>query len=177
MRRIIVTGGPGVGKTTLLAGLCAHGYRVVEESARAIIRERIVSGLSPRPPALEFARQILQLDIAKYRHPPDLDVVFFDRGIVEALCMLDQAAQLEAHELKDLLSQYPYDRRVFVLPPWEAIYRTDNERDQAFAEALRVHETLTKWYQRCEYEIFEVPTGTVAERCAHLLRALVGSDT
>jgi predicted ATPase len=172
MRRIVVTGGPGAGKTTLLAALRARGYRAVDESARAIIQERLAGGLSPRPPALEFARQILHRDIAKYQQPPELDLVFFDRSIVDALCMVNQAARLEAHELRALLAQYRYDRRVFVLPPWEAIYTTDSERDQTFAEALHVHKTLTRWYRRCEYEIIEVPTGTVAERCTYVLRAL-----
>ena len=176
MRRIIVTGGPGAGKTTLLAALRAAGHTAVDESARAIIQERLACGLSPRPPALEFARQILHRDIAKYHQPPERDLVFFDRGIVEALCMVDQAARLEAHELRALLSQYPYDRRVFVLPPWEAIYTTDSERDQTFADALRVYETVTRWYRRCAYEIIEVPTGPVAERCAYVLRALGSSD-
>jgi predicted ATPase len=174
MRRIVVTGGPGAGKSTLLAGLRARGYKAVDESARAIIQERLARGLSPRPPALEFARQILDRDIATYQQPPERDLVFFDRSIVEALCMVDQAARLEAHELTAVLSQYPYDRRVFVLPPWEAIYTQDSERDQTFAEARQVHETVTWWYRRCEYEIIEVPTGSVAERCTFVLRTLAG---
>jgi predicted ATPase len=175
MRRIIVTGGPGAGKTTLLAALCARGYATVDESARAIIQERLAGGLTPRPSALEFARQILHRDVAKYQQPPGLDVVFFDRSVVEAVWMVNQAAPLEAHELSVLLSQYRYDRPVFVLPPWEAIYTTDSERDQTFAEALQVHETITRWYRQCEYEIIEVPTGTVAERCSYVLRALVNA--
>jgi len=172
----VITGGPGSGKSTLLAALRARGYRAVDESARAIIRERLAGGLSPRPPAPEFARQILHRDIVKYEQPPEVAIAFFDRSIVEALCMVDQAARLDAHELRDLLSRYPYDRRVFVLPPWEAIYTTDSERDQTFAEAVRVYETVTLWYRRCEYEIVEVSTGTVDERCAHVLRTLAGSD-
>jgi len=176
MRRIVVTGGPGAGKTTLLAALRARGYKAVDESARSITQERLAGGLSPRPPALEFARQILHRDIAKYQQPPESDLVFFDRSIVEALCMVNDAAPLEAYELRALLAQYPYDRRVFVLPPWQAIYTTDGERDQTFAEAVRVHETLTHWYRRCEYEIIEVPTGPVVERCTYVLRALANSD-
>jgi predicted ATPase len=176
MRRIVLTGAPGAGKTTLLAALRTCGYKAVDESARAIIQERLARGLSPRPPALEFARQILQRDIAKYQQSPESDLVFFDRSIVEALGMVDQAAGLEAHELRDLLSRYPYDRRVFVLPPWEAIYTTDSERDQTFTDALRVHDKVTRWYRQCGYEIIEVPTGPVAERCAYVLRSLDSRD-
>ena len=90
--------------------------------------------------------------------------------------MVNQAARLEAHELGGRLSQYPYDRRVFVLPPWETIYTTDSERDQTFADAVQVHDTLVRWYRECEYEVIDVPTGTVAERCAHVLRALAVID-
>jgi predicted ATPase len=84
--------------------------------------------------------------------------------------MVNQAAPLDVHELRALLSQYRYDRRVFVLP--EAIYTIDSERDQTFIEALHVHGTVTRWYRRCGYETIEVPTGTVAERCTYVLRAL-----
>jgi hypothetical protein len=35
---VVITGGPGVGKTTLLAELRAQGYATVAESARAIMR-------------------------------------------------------------------------------------------------------------------------------------------
>ena len=90
--------------------------------------------------------------------------------------MVNQAAPLEGSELRARHSHYPYDRRVFVLPPWETIYTTDSERDQTFADAVQVHDTLVRWYRECEYEIIEVPTGTVAERCAHVLRALAVSD-
>ena len=37
----VFTGGPGVGKTTLLRHLQASGERVVEETARAVIREQV----------------------------------------------------------------------------------------------------------------------------------------
>jgi predicted ATPase len=54
MPHVIVTGGPGAGKTTLLAELAARGYATVEESARAIIRERLARGASRRPDAFDF---------------------------------------------------------------------------------------------------------------------------
>ena len=44
MSRVVLTGGPGAGKTTLLATLAAMGFTTVEESARAIIAERLARG-------------------------------------------------------------------------------------------------------------------------------------
>ena len=61
MPHVIISGGPGAGKTTLIAELAAMCYSTVSESARAIISERLAQGKSPRPEPLSFAQEILQL--------------------------------------------------------------------------------------------------------------------
>ena len=40
----VFTGGPGVGKTTLLHHLAGMGERVVEETHRTVIAEQVASG-------------------------------------------------------------------------------------------------------------------------------------
>src|SRR5262245_8670666 len=100
MPRIIISGGPGAGKTTLLRELAGLGYTTVEESARTIIAERLATSDSRRPDPLTFAREILRRDIEKYLRSKDTtDWIFFDRGVVEALGMLHDAAPLAADEL------------------------------------------------------------------------------
>ena len=97
--RFVITGGPGAGKTTILQALAARGYICAAESARAIIRERLASGLRPRPPLAQFANEILQRDIARYRETRVTDrPVFFDRGIVDALGMLHHQQVLSLEE-------------------------------------------------------------------------------
>jgi len=174
MRRVVFTGGPGAGKTALLCALRARGHVVVDETARAIIRSRLGCALSPRPPPLEFAQLVLQRDIEQYDQPLSTseDVAFFDRGILDALCMLDHVTPLRDEELHAWVSRYPYHRQVFFLPPWEAIYTNDAERDQTFEEAVSAHHTLTEWYRRCRYEVVEVPRASIEERCAYVLRML-----
>ena len=177
MKRIVLTGGPGAGKTSLLLALRARGHAVVHESARAIIQERRERGLSPRPEPLEFAREILRRDI---EHLGDVrsasTYTFYDRGILDALCMIDQVTPFPPRELRELISRYRYHRQVFVLPPWDDIYTTDDERDQTFADAVRVHAMLDAWYRRCGYEVVEVPRMSVAQRCEFVLNTLAASD-
>ena len=170
---VLLTGGPGAGKTTLLAELASMGYATVEESARAIIAERLASGLSPRPSLSEFARQILNRDIEKYVAQPQTSKwVFFDRGLIDALGLLQEVSPLPGEELEGMLTKYPFHTPVFVLPPWEAIYITDAERDQTYAEAVVVYEKLLQWYRWCRYDVHEVPRGHVAERASYVLRVL-----
>ena len=169
---VIVTGGPGAGKTTLLAELAAMGYATIDESARAIIAERLARGASPRPDPVAFAREILRRDIQKYLEPRAPGWVFFDRSLIEALGMLHEASRPTTFELASMLAFYRFHATVFVLPPWDAIYDTDTERDQSFDEAVDVHARVVRWYRSCGYELDEVRRLPVAQRAAHVLRTL-----
>ncbi|MGH6911165.1 MAG: AAA family ATPase, partial [Phenylobacterium sp.] len=64
----VLTGGPGVGKTSLLRHLQAAGEIAVEENARAVIRENMESG-GPALPWIDndaFVEQTAARDIANF---------------------------------------------------------------------------------------------------------------
>jgi len=171
MSLVVVTGAPGAGKTTLLQALQARGYAIVGDAPRAIIRDRRERGLSPRPAREEFVRQTLRIDIENYeRHAADARHVFFERGVLDALAGLDSIAPLGGAEFETWLAKYRYFPKVFVLPPWQAIYVTDAERDHTFEHALWVDRVTRDWYGRCGYRVVEVPKGAVDDRCEFVLQ-------
>jgi len=171
MRPYILTGGPGAGKTTLLDALAVFGYATVEESARAIIAERLAAGMTPRPEAAQFAREILRRDIEKYERMRDLpDPVIFDRGAVEALCSVQEIETWSKLELDRMLIAYPLADPVFILPPWPAIYTVDTERDQTWEDAVKVYDKIVDWYSHCGYRLHEVPRLPVEERAKYVHR-------
>ena len=178
MSRIIITGGPGAGKTTLLLALQARGYTIVGDSPRTIIQDRIRRGLSPRPNADEFVHETLRMDIENFvQHAATLGHVFFERSVLDALCGLDRLAPLNESELSMWLSKYQYCSKVFLLPPWKAIYVNDDERDHTFEHAESVYSITQEWYRRLDrYQVIEVPKVSVAERCTYVLQALANSD-
>ncbi len=177
MSRIVITGGPGAGKTTLLLALQARGYTIVSDSARAIIQDRRRRGLSPRPNVDEFVHETLRMDIENFvHHAATPGHVFFDRSVLDALCGLDRVTPLNQSELRMWLSKYQYCSKVFVLPPWKAIYVNDAERDHTFEHAEWVNSITQEWYRRCRYQLIEVPKVSVAERCTYVLQALANSD-
>jgi predicted ATPase len=177
MSRIVITGGPGAGKTTLLLALRARGYPIVGDSARNIIQDRRRRGLSPRPNAYEFAHETLRMDIKNFvHHAATPGYVFFDRSVLDALCGLDRVSPLKESELSMWLSKYQYCSKVFVLPPWKAIYVNDAERDHTFEHAESVNRIAQQWFRRCGYQVLEVPMVSVDERCTYVLEALSNSD-
>ncbi|MFP1683803.1 AAA family ATPase [Alloalcanivorax sp. C16-1] len=175
-RAFVITGGPGGGKTTLLQALAEQGYRVAPEAARRIIRTRLAQGLPPRPDPTAFAREILAWDMDQYRAARAHDgVTFFDRGVPDALYMLDLAGAITRQEAAGLVQRFPYNNTVFLLPPWEDIYGTDAERDQSFEEAVAVFEGMSRWYAQWGYQTVEVPRVSVENRVRFILK-IIGSD-
>jgi len=128
-------------------------------------------GLTPRPEAIEFGREILRRDIQEYERAHKIDgPAFFDRGIGDALCMLYNCNGMDMSEVYELNARYPYSSPVFVLPPWKSIFVNDSERDQTFEEAMQISERLMVWHVNLGYSVLEVPFGTPEQRVAFILR-------
>ena len=171
--RFVLTGGPGAGKTTALEALSCRGYVHAPDSARSIIRERKARGLAPRPPLDTFGREILERDIRAYRTiPAQRDPVFFERGVVDALSLIDRYGRISGDEIESRIEAFRYNEMVFVLRPWEEIYRTDGERDQSYPESLAICEDVIRWYARWGYRTIEVPRAPVEERADFILDAV-----
>lgn len=171
--RFVVTGGPGGGKTTTLSALAERGYRVAPESAREIIKKRLAAGLPPRPNPVSFAQEIISSDIEKYQDVASCaDSTFFDRGVLDALYMLNAENALTHDEIAKYVQKFPYNSVVFLLPPWKEIYDTDSERDQTFEESVEVFEGMKRWYSQWGYEMLEVPRCNINERVSFILQRI-----
>ena len=170
MKRVVLTGGPGTGKTTLLARLHEAGYECGDDAARSIIRERKGQGLSPRPAPRDFAAQVLEREIAAYDAVVG-GTAFFERGVVDAAASLLGAGAIEKSDAERLVALYPY-QAVFLFPPWEEIYCQDEERDQTFDHAIKVDELTRRWYTQHGYTCVDVPRDTPDVRAAFILESI-----
>ena len=74
MKRYILTGAPGVGKTTILRSLQERGWAVVEEAATEVIAGEQVRGVDEPWRAGEFVSKIaaLQRERQQQSVPPDV---------------------------------------------------------------------------------------------------------
>ena len=91
-----------------------------------------------------------------FHHAASPGPVFFERGVLDALCGLDHIRPLNESELSMWLSKYKYFPKVVVLPPWKPIYVNEAERDHTFEHAEWVNRIAQEWYRRCGYQVLEV---------------------
>ncbi len=120
-----------------------------------------------------FNRELLEGRLNHFRQAAGIDrpVVFYDRGIPDVLAYMDFFTQGYGQEFEEACRINRYDK-VLLLPPWEEIYVSDNERLESFTEALQIHQYLTVAYQRFGYSPVSIPVGPVRERVAHILLEL-----
>lgn len=168
---IILTGGAGGGKTSIIDELQRRGYPVAGETGRAVIRERLAQGLSPRPAPAEFARQLFQRDLDHFRqHAENTGLTFFDRSFLDSACMLFTENKPYFETIRTILADWRFNSRVFITPPWEEIFQNDSERDQAFADAVASYTILGEWYRGNGYETVDLPKTAVDERVEFILK-------
>ena len=165
----VLTGGPGVGKTTLIRYLQTMGEQVVEEPHRAVIREQVETGGRAVPwlDNLEYAEHSAERAIA------DFDAligetarVFFDRGIMDSYGANGAAP---SPRIIEAVRSRRYNPAVFIFPPWREIYETDAERRQTWNEAEATFEVIMSMLPDLGYRPVVVPRGSVDARAAFVL--------
>lgn len=163
----IVTGGPGSGKTSLIGALARQGFRSMPEAGRAIIRDQVRIGGPSLPWADRsmFAELMLGWELRSWHEARALDgPVLMDRGIPDVigyltLCGLPVPAHVEA-----AASLYPYNKRVFIAPFWDAIFTQDSERRQDRQEAEATGRVMAQTYARLGYQMIELPRTSLEDR-------------
>jgi predicted ATPase len=171
---IAISGAPGAGKTTLLEVLQSRGYACVPEIARRIIQEQMNSGGDALPwqNTTAYIHLMLEGSIASFLdHKNAHHPTFFDRGLPDTLGYAQIIQLPDQRPIEEACDRHRY-AKIFLVPPWRAIYATDTERKQTFDEALSSFEEVMKAYIRCGYDPIHIPFSTPDERADFVLSHL-----
>ncbi|MEZ4606967.1 MAG: AAA family ATPase [Deinococcales bacterium] len=170
----VISGCSGSGKSTLLDALKAQGETVVMEAGRRVVKEQLELGLDGLP--WENTQRFIELCVVKGIADFDTHVsvkgrVFFDRSLIEFTTAEAFGLQLPT-ALNEALSLRRYAPLVFMSPPWETLFQTDDERRHSFEDAVAEYKVLVPSYQAFGYQIVYLPQIPVEERVSFVLSQL-----
>lgn len=174
---IILTGGPGSGKSTLIQALHSAGFHTITEAGRSIIQNQTATGGTALPwlnPSA-FAELMLRWELRSYQQALELSgPVFFDRGLPDVMGYLHLTGLAVPSHVIEAVQEFRYYQTVLIAPPWLEIFENDAERKQTFDEAVRTYEVMVDTYLDCGYQLLELPRATIPERVAFVMDQLRG---
>ena len=181
-KKIVITGGPGTGKTSLIEALKFRNYHCFDEIIRSLTLEikkktddsnHVSNPIAFASDPLDFNTRLLNARLNQFIDAKSIakSPIFFDRGIPDVLAYMEFFNQTYDDHFLEICNAHKYNH-VFLLPPWEAIYEYDNERLESFEEAVKIHDALEKVYKNLGYDITEVPYGSIEKRTNFIINNL-----
>lgn len=172
---VLLIGGPGSGKTTIIEELSKKGYICYPEVSRQVTLEaqkRGIDQLFLKEPLL-FSEMLLEGRVKQFKEALNEteNLVFLDRGIPDVLAYMHYIGDAYPAAFEDACKNHIYTK-VFILPPWEEIYLSDNERYESYEQARLIHNHLVETYQKYGYNLIDVPKADIENRIDFILNNL-----
>ena len=173
MKRFILTGAPGAGKTVLIRELERLRYPIVEEAATDVIALEQARG-NPRPHEQpDFIDKITRLQLQRLQSAPEAPLQFHDRSVICTAALAEflgvpipallERAIMEAREI--------FEPRVFFVRLLGFMHNTEARRI-SFEQSQQfeaVHETV---YRRYGFELQYVQPADIDERIRAILASI-----
>lgn len=181
MKRYILTGTPGCGKTSIIRSLELARYPVVEEAATDIIALRRAQGIAEVWRHASFIDDITNLQKQRQMRVANLSsgVQFFDRS---PLCTYALSRWLGfpisttlANEIKRLGEEQIYQPQVFFIENLGFCEPTQ-ARKISFEDSLRFEKVHEETYRSFGYECVNVPPAELSRRVEHIRSCILDSD-
>jgi len=170
MSRIVFTGGPGAGKTSVIEELAKRGHNIVPEPARTLIDKYKIDSPELLPSISKENRNLFQTAIEKetIKNYHDNQTGFFDRSILDEIGYRNRYNIDINIELDYAAKNYRYNT-VFIFPFWKEIYKNDDVRHETPEEAEIIYNYLHGAYTKYGYNPIIVPKIETIKRVEFIL--------
>jgi predicted ATPase len=177
MKRYVVTGAPGAGKTAIIRQLEIDGFSVVEEAATDVIALWQAKGITEPWTRPEFIDAILNLQQTRERRAvcaADL-VQFHDRSVACTAALADYLgfprSENLLEELRRIGAENVFESRVLFLKNLGFVTPSAARRI-TYEETVRFEQIHERVYRDLGFEITRIEPGSVLDRVKQIKRIL-----
>lgn len=174
-KKIVITGGPGTGKSSIIDELKKRDHICFEEVSRQVTLEARKNGIEQLflTQPLLFSKLLLEGRTKQFTeaNTHQNTTIFLDRGLPDVLAYMDFYKSNYPEHFINVCQNHRYDK-VFIVTPWKDIFQSDHVRYETFEQAEEIHEQLMLTYQKFGYDLFPIPFDTVEKRADFILDSL-----
>ena len=156
--KIIISGPPGSGKTTIINELITRGYTCLPEIGPINIQNKKIKKDKMLLSEFLFKKRKKQYDIIINK------LAFYDRSIVDVIAYLDFWQQEYPNKWNHIINECQYSKNIFYTSNWQKIYKTTESRKEKYTESIKIDTILRKTYLKFNYNIIDVPKLNVTQR-------------
>lgn len=177
MKRFILTGTPGAGKTAIVRQLEVEGFEVVEEAATDVIALWQARGIAEAWKEPLFIDAIVDLQTRRGARAADHGsaIQFHDRSVVCTAALARYlgypAIRLLVEELGRVKREATFERSVFFISNLGFVSPTEARRI-SFEQSLRFEQIHEIVYRECGFNLIDIGPGTLAERVSKIRRVV-----
>lgn len=174
MKRYILTGTPGSGKTSILHQLKSQGFCVIEEAATDVIAHEHRRGNQEPWQRPDFIDAIIRLQKRRQQTAAmaSCELQCYDRSPVCTLALsrhlgYPPSAAL-GEELERIAREKIYQRQVFFIEHL-GFCQPSEARKITFEEALAFEHIHEETYRSFGYDLIKIAPGALSERVHHII--------
>lgn len=169
MKRFVLTGAPGSGKTAIIRQLEIEGFGVVEEAATDLIALAQAQGIAEPWINSSFIDSVADLQARRQLRAscqPD-EIQFHDRSVICTAALATYlghpVSRMLSRELERIKAEAIYERTVFFVRNLGFVAPTAARRI-SFEETLRFEKIHEEAYRRFGFELVFIEPGGLADR-------------
>lgn len=172
--KIIISGGPSTGKSTILQILQQNGYKCFDEVAREVIKNQLAinSNLVPWLELEKYSNLVFEKLIEQAAEADRFELSFLDRSAVDVIAYLKHGGCPIPEHMDLNKYNLGYCKTVFFTPFWSEIYKQDSERKELVEDAKLLSECLYNTYIEKGFTVVEVPKVEPIERVRFIQNCL-----
>lgn len=172
--RYIITGGPGVGKTSIIDHLQKCGYGTIHEAAKDAIRYQLERGVQNPWEKEGFDEMVLQLQQKRQQEAGAFKTssVFFDRSPVDTWSYRKTCPQMPQEEfqktVEQLVRQKFYNKTVFLIENL-GFCKQEDFRPETQAQSMEIEKRLERAYKALGFRVVRIPCMSIEKRVEMIL--------